>query len=257
MRLEKQGPGSYLLDGEKALSVTTILDLALPKPALINWAAETTADYAIDNWDELSGLRPSVRLARLKRARWDTTRRAALRGTRLHKVAEAMSHGEEVHVEDADVGPAKAVAKWLDDWGVETIATESPCFHEGYRIVGTTDLVARIPRLSDQPILLDYKTGKGVYESDALQLCAYAHMTHWQPRPDVEEPMPELAAAWVVHVGPDDVTLHPLDIGPKVWETYLYLTAVARFLGPKPRLVGEGELLGSVEHPPPPDEAAS
>jgi len=40
-----------------------VLNAGFPKSALVNWAAATTAGFAVDHWDELTELTPSKRLA--------------------------------------------------------------------------------------------------------------------------------------------------------------------------------------------------
>ena len=49
--------------------------------APINWAANTTAEYAVDRWEELAELGPSEKLKRLKAARFEDRDQAARRGT--------------------------------------------------------------------------------------------------------------------------------------------------------------------------------
>ena len=72
-RLERRNYGrghGYKIDGYKVPGVTTVLGESLPKPALIDWAARTTAAAAVDRWDELGALPPSQRLKALEGARW-------------------------------------------------------------------------------------------------------------------------------------------------------------------------------------------
>ena len=245
MRLERKGPGRYRLDGDPVLSVTTVLSLAVPIPGLKWWAANMTAKEAVDNWEELSGLSITDRYERLRRAHESSFNRAGLRGTAIHKAAEGMVRGDEVSVPDEMVGPVRAIAKFLDDWGVHDIASEVAVAHTDWKLAGQADLYARVDRLGTEPVLLDYKTGKDVYDKDALQLCAYAHMNLWQPRPDVEESPPKVEQAFVVHVGPDSVRLREVDISDRVWDEFLYLATTARFLKAldDDGLVSEGELL--------------
>src|SRR5690606_1778475 len=62
------GRGHYYVDedGTRFDGVTTLLGEGLPKPALVNWAANTTADYAVDHWDELSRNTISERINKLR-----------------------------------------------------------------------------------------------------------------------------------------------------------------------------------------------
>lgn len=72
--------------GERIDGVTTILKGFMPTPALIRWASNTTAEAAVDRWDELSAMGVSERLKTLKgaacgvhRRRLDGPRRPAAR----------------------------------------------------------------------------------------------------------------------------------------------------------------------------------
>ena len=59
---------AYYLGDRKLDGVTTIISGGLPKPALVNWAANAAAAMAIDSWDELALLPPSERLKRISKA---------------------------------------------------------------------------------------------------------------------------------------------------------------------------------------------
>jgi hypothetical protein len=208
----------YQIDGAKVPGVTTILN-TLPKDALINWAAKVTAEAAIDRWDELAGMSPSKRLKELTDARWNITKEAALRGTEIHAMGDKLAQGLEV---DPGVhrGEVEAYARFLDRWDIEVLGTEAPCGSTRFRYAGTLDSIvlirglAAIPEfahLAESPVMLDVKTGRGVYESTALQLGGYAGCDVWQPNgPDSEAPMPKVEGLFVAHVLTDDVELLPV-----------------------------------------------
>jgi hypothetical protein len=233
-RLERRNYGKghgYKLDGQKVLGVTSILN-TLPKDALIDWAARTTAAAAVDRWDELGQLTPTQRLKELEGARWAVNKEATSRGTHIHDLGEKLSHGEPVNVPDALIGPVQAYARFLDRWDVEMVATEAPCANTILKYAGTLDGVAIIPQLSDQPVMLDLKSGKGVYDSAALQLIAYGASDIWQPDgPDSETTMPALAGYFIAHILPDDVRLLPVVEDPeRLMLQFRYLMATARWL---------------------------
>lgn len=78
-RLERRNYGrghGYKIDGNKVPGVTTVLG-AMPKPALVKWAADTTAAAAVDRWDELAELPPTSRLRELDGARFAVTKEVA------------------------------------------------------------------------------------------------------------------------------------------------------------------------------------
>ena len=78
---------------------------------LINWAARSTAGYAVDHWDELGGLTPSARLKELENSRYKTTKAAMARGTEVHDLAHRLGQGEEVDVPEHLGG-------FIDSYGV-------------------------------------------------------------------------------------------------------------------------------------------
>lgn len=229
-RLQRRNHGkghSYKIDGQKATGVTTALN-AIAKPALIDWAARVTAEYAVDNWDDLNPLPVAQRLAKLKDARWNTVKEAALRGTRIHDLGEKVSHGVEVEVPDEYRGPVEAYARFLDEWEIEMHATETPCCNTNHRYAGTADGWATIGRTSEK-VLLDIKTGKGVYSEAALQLAAYRYADLWQPDgPDSETTRGPVDAVYVAHVLPDTVRLLPVVAGPDEFRTFLYALQMHR-----------------------------
>jgi len=84
-----RGHGYKDANGVKVPGVTTLLSKGLPKPALVNWAARTAAEYAVDNWDELSTAPISERLEQIRNAPDASKTAAALRGTKLHDAASS------------------------------------------------------------------------------------------------------------------------------------------------------------------------
>jgi hypothetical protein len=233
-RLERRNYGrghGYKIDGQKVLGVTTALQV-IAKPALIDWAARTTAEAAVDRWDELTELSPTQRLKELNEARWHVNREAIARGNDIHAIGEKMRDGAPVDVPDHLIGPADAYARFLDTWGLEFLGAEAPCCNPDIGYAGTLDGVAWTPKLNDgQPIMLDIKTGKGVFPETALQLAAYARCQLWQPDgKESEQPMPEVAGLYVAHVLADDVRMVPiLDDIDKLFLRFRWALALARW----------------------------
>lgn len=235
-RLKRRNYGrghGYTIDGRKAIGVTTVLN-AMPKDALINWSARVTAEAAVDRWDELGELPPTQRLKELQDARWNVNREATGRGTEIHALGEKVAHGEAVDVPPEHVGPVEAYARFLDRWDVQMVATEAPCANTALGYAGTLDSVATIgnlPETDGAPVMLDLKTGRGVYESTALQLAAYAECDIWQPDgPDSEAPMLEISGLYVAHILADDVHLLPVEWTPQLLLQFRYLMATTRWI---------------------------
>lgn len=220
MRLERRNYGNghgYKLDGRKVPGVTTIIGV-LDKPALVDWAARESAAYAVENWDELSGLRLADRMARIEKARWAQNKRATVRGTRIHWMGEQLARGRAVDVPDELRGPVQAYARFYDRWDFATLAAEAPCAHTGYQYAGTLDTIVRSHRLG--VAMLDIKTG-GVWPEVSLQLAAYRHCDLIQVD-GKETAMPDLDGCYVAHVLDDDVELLPVEADREVWRWFLY-----------------------------------
>lgn len=210
---------SYALDGHKVPGVTTIIKV-LDKPALVGWAARESAAYAVEHWDELAGLPIMERADKITRARFESNRRAIVRGHRIHEFGDKISHGVPVEVPDEYRGPAEAYARFLDAWDLQTIATESPVCHTAYRYGGTFDAIAESPRLGR--VMIDIKTGSGVYPETALQLAAYRHADLMIDAAGDEQPMISTEGAYVAHVLPDTVDLIPITQDDRVTGAFLY-----------------------------------
>lgn len=217
---------SYRLDGERCPGVTTLLGAGLPAPALVEWAAKTTATYGVENWDHLSTLPLIERWEAMRAARWTIFRAAGLRGTTIHGYAEQVSAGLEVDVPEDYAGPVEAVADLLDDLGITPVLTEVPIVNVDHRYAGTVDLVATI---NGERWLLDYKTGKGVYEKDALQVTAYNHATHYLEGTTLTPWVPA-ARVGLIHVTPDSAVLREVDATDYAFRVFLAVQQVADWL---------------------------
>jgi hypothetical protein len=237
-RFERKNVGtshSYSLDGERIPGVTTVIGI-LDKPALANWAAEQSANFAVENWDMLTELPLVERIKRIQNARFASNRRAVVKGNRIHALGERLAHGEAVEVPLDIQAQVSAYARFLDTWQLETVATETPVAHTDYRYGGTFDLIARTERFGTA--LMDIKTGKGVYSEVALQLNAYAgcdlrlveseeigprggRKTVWH-----EAPMVQVDSLLVAHVLDDTVEMVPVRLDPAIGEQFLYLLEI-------------------------------
>lgn len=230
---------SYRLDGYKVPGVTTVLSI-LDKPVLVAWAAKETAAYADDHWAELSELRSAERIERLTKARFQTNRRAIVRGNRIHALGERVSRGEAIpkgEIESALVPWVEGYARMLDAWEIEILHAELPVANTEYRYAGTLDAIGYSPRLGT--VLLDIKTGSGVYNEVALQLAAYRYANlgavreeRTGPRggklaPDwADIPLPEIDTCMVAHVQEDGTRVHLTTSTQETWITFLHMLEV-------------------------------
>jgi len=228
----RRGAGhSYILDGEPCDGVTSILSAGVPKPALVGWAANTTAAYAVDRWDELAAIGVAERLTRLQQARFESTKAATVRGTAVHALAEQLIRGDEVDVPDELVGHVDACLDFLTDYDVDEIAVEAVVVNRGNgagagRYMGCLDLLARI---RGAVWLVDWKTGgRGVFPEVALQLAAYRHAETLLVDGG-EVPLPAVDRAVAVWLRADGYDVYPVDAGDDTYRTFLYVQQLAAF----------------------------
>ncbi|MCT2280594.1 hypothetical protein M3G91_23545 [Micromonospora chalcea] len=258
MKIEKRTRGRnhsyYDLDtGSRIDGVTTINGNGLPKPALINWAGDATAEYAVDNWDELSKLAPSERLKKIKGGRYEKRDAAAAKGSTIHKLAERLIAGERVTIPDGLEGYVRSAVRFLDEFTVRAVHVEAVVYSESRRHVGTLDLIADV-LLPDMPEfdhirrdddgfsrgLFDWKTGRsGIFGDVALQLAPYRWSEYLVlPGGEVID-MPEVDFCAGIHLRADGYDCRPLECGEDTYRDFLYVKEVARIVDGLRDLVGE------------------
>lgn len=216
----------YKIDGSKADGVTTLIGDGMRKKALEYWSANFTAEYAVDNWDNLSHMPPSERLKVLKKCRFDKRDAAANRGTEVHQYAEQLVHGAEVEPPDEIAGYVEQCAKFLDEWKIEPHLVERTVASREWNYAGTFDL---IDVKDGAHRIFDYKTsGSGIYGETAMQLAAYARAPIYLGENDEELPMPPVEAGFGVWVREHEYVVYPLDISEKTYKAFLHVAYVAR-----------------------------
>jgi hypothetical protein len=226
----------------------------MPKPALMNWVGDATAEYAVDNWDDLAGLPYSERLKKIKGGRYEKRDAAANKGTAVHAMAERLVAGEKVTVPDELTGYVQSCVRFLDDFDVRAVHVEAVVYSETNRHVGTVDLIADV-LLPDMPEyahigrdddgysrgLLDWKTSRsGIFGDVALQLAPYRHSELLiDPKTGEAEEMPEVDFTAGIHLTATGYHFIPLETGLDVYRDFLYVAQVARIVDGLRDLVGD------------------
>lgn len=253
IRRVNRGKGhSYVDDttGLKIPGVTTIIGDGVPKPALVNWAGNTTAEYAVDHWEELTAMPPAARLKVLTKARYESNDAAKNRGTQVHKLAEALVRGDRVAIPDGLEGYVESYVKFLDDFDVRPVEVERTVYSQTHRTCGTLDLIADLLDPEDLAIdpevrsrvrwLIDVKTGRGgVYGETALQLAGYRFSEFMVTEDGELEDMPEVDACGVVHVTANGYELIPVEASDVEYRYFLYVQQVGQFLANSRDLIGQ------------------
>jgi len=222
---------TYFIDGRKVTGVTTAIGSGYPKN-LAKWGCETTANFAIDNWQRLGRLTVSARLRELTGAPWADRDRAAVRGTNVHTLAEKVMRGEQVTVPADVAGYVTSCQKFLSDWDVKPVHIELPVFSRKHSYGGTADLIAKLT--DGQTWLLDWKTNRsGPFGDVAFQLSAYRYADFYIGNSDGEQPVNELSipdvdACGVVWLQEDGYQFYPYTSDRSVFKQFLSIMDVAR-----------------------------
>lgn len=255
-----QDTGSRIYDhpitGEIFTSVTTILS-AVAKENLHYWAAKVVQEKALDmvpalvkslrhkpcdmkGDDRCRACRDCVALE-LRREPDRVRDEAADRGKRVHKVADHYVLHGQIRDHDADIADyVQQWLRWRDTHQVTFDASEVTVINRDHGFAGTLDGIIRCGWLPPKwkhligvPLIDDLKTGKGIYDTHALQLAAYRCPGNVVMLPNGDElPLPdcdpEIGA--LVQVRPDDFWMRPAQVGTRTFNTFLHVLGLYRDL---------------------------
>lgn len=233
--------GYYATPQGRFMSVTTILSQGVPKPALMHWASFEAAQCAVDNIPELVRARGEQRRLELRswiqRAGERKRDTAANLGTVIHGFLEAQILGQPTPEYTDEQRPfIDAFNRFLEHFQPEFEASELTVGNPDVGYAGTLDAIGRIPSLGTDLLMLDWKTGKGVYPEVGMQLAAYRRCPIGWTRPDgVEVAVPATSAAMVLHVRPEELpggepngyALRPVKTDDEVFGKFLAAKQIA------------------------------
>lgn len=207
----KRGSYYYIPGIPKPLvAVTTILN-CLAKPALIYWAAKTAGESALENpWQSVKEVAGAI---------YKTRDEAGMRGKDVHKLIENYIRGGKTTKTKQIKGYIEAYQRFKKDVPHRIIASEKIVWSKKCGYAGTLDCIAK--KKDGELVILDFKTGKYVYEESALQLTAYLEALR-EMYPKKKRP----ERTMVVHLKPDSTysfieKTAPLSVFlalKKVWE---------------------------------------
>lgn len=221
---------SYVLDGVPKIKGVTTMMRGLSGPPE-SYFTEYTAGHAVDNWDRLAAMAPAARLKEIAGATKDRFKTAAVKGTRVHKLAEQLAKGDEVPVPDDIRGYVEACVQFLDDYDIETLHTEPALFSRKHKYAGSADMfcTALKPHAAARTrVLVDYKTSaSGPWGSVAFQLSGYRFADFMLSgdggKDSVELPVPEVDEGWAVWLRADGYDVYPVDTSPEILRQLLYI----------------------------------
>lgn len=248
-------------DGRLRLwSVTTLLKKGLQaNDPIVNWHCEQTATAAVEARETVNSMLrdrgPEATVKWLVSERWNVSERHKIRGTLIHKYAEAYALGTTPEPLPEQLAPyGEQLVRWWARWQPQFLQAEAPVYHVRRAYAGTLDGIATFPAFPERTFVIDYKTtpkgpeakSRPPYPEVALQLCAYAraervglladrqYTDRWEryyvfdpAKPT--EPMPPVTDALCIVVSPFDCYAVPVSIGSKVWRTFLHVQALAEW----------------------------
>lgn len=159
-------------------------------------------------------------------------------------------------VMDAEIVPyLDSFERWLDAFQPEYLAAELTLYNVERGYAGTADGFAVVDGI---PVIIDYKTSKESFDGRgnrkkpwtdvALQLAAYKACPSaavWRARKfeqwsrryyllnaderELAVPAPEVDGGLCIHVTPEHCDVYPVEIGPDVFEAFLYAMEAARW----------------------------
>lgn len=249
-------------DDERHWSVTTILG-CLKAEGLLYWTAEEAAKAAVNSAASLQARieeegREAVikwlRDARFRRAKGERT--AAELGTEVHAACEAYALTGQRPDVDAEVQPfLDQFDRWAQEFQPVYQAAEVTVYSPSYGYAGTCDAFLT---LGGVRCIVDYKSSRKSFDNRgnpttpypevALQLAAYRHAEMaavWRPRRmeqyrrryyllgaserEMAVPVPEVDTGLVIHITPDHCDAYPVECGPDIFESFLFVQEAARW----------------------------
>lgn len=218
----------YYFNGAGPWPGVTVVTDVLDKPALAHWQREQVALAAIEHAERLVVDRMAgnteAAVAFLLATRNEGTN-ARDRGSRIHRVLEAILRREFVAVGAADQGAVAGARAWLNERDVEPLEIEAYLINETEGYGGTCDLIAQIAGVT---WLLDWKTSKSVaspdgrvYDDMRLQLAAYSRAEFIARTGDPGRyELPAIERFGILHVTDGGTRLYPADVTEDDWTTF-------------------------------------
>jgi hypothetical protein len=165
-------------NGDRVPSVTTILSI-LNKPALLEWAWKCGCDgldykAVRDNAADIGTLAHYLIMCHLKGQEADTSEYSA----------QDIAQAETCLIKYGD---------WEKENPIEPVLVEEALVSEEYGFGGTIDCLAK---LNDNLVLIDHKTGKGIYPEMFYQLAAYETL--------LKEHGHQITSARILRIGRDE-----------------------------------------------------
>lgn len=211
----------YEWNGERFVSVTTILKHCIPKPALVRWQAKLVASTAIAELTELGNRDPADAEKYLLALADDAKDSKAAVGTEVHAFAESSALGTPAPSPSEKAIPyIRSYEAFQYDMHPEYVGVELAVFNRTHGYAGTADIYAVI---DGKVCIVDIKTGKSIWPEVALQLAAYSR-GEFGVVDGHEVPLPIVERGYVLHVTESGYELRRCDISDTSYDAFVAAT---------------------------------
>jgi hypothetical protein len=235
----------------EVMSVTSAIGNGYPKPFLIPWAAKMSAECAVDDHEIISKMLEKgdekAAIDHIKNARNRSAGAKADRGTIVHAALEAFIAKKPINdvalaekLTEARVprpmwkstkGMIEGALKFLKESKIKVTHSEATVFSREHEYAGTTDIFGTMKiGTSVVPVVVDFKTGKSIYDDTAMQLTAYARGDFIGLDDGTELPVPKGIELGMVVRPMASGTYEPatFSLGDDVFELFLHCLAIAQ-----------------------------
>lgn len=213
----------YEVDGEKVISVTSITGI-INKPALLYWAVGLAKNHLLELLESGQAVKTedvleAVGLHKQKKEE------AADKGTKIHTWAEeyinALLREEplpDLPKDDQLANGAMAFMKWISENNVVLDESERLVYSKKYKYAGMADCIGWV---DGKKALIDFKTGKAIYNEMRYQVAGYRLAYE-------EETREKLGASYIIRFDKEtaDVEIKYLDNHSKDKKAFLGCLAV-------------------------------
>jgi len=197
------------------------------KPALVNWAGTMAAEYAIEHREALAHLEPEAAVAAVKGAWRRSRNKAANFGTAVH---EAIEHGVMPDDDDPRAGYVRGSIRALNDLGIDVESQEIELVSVQHGYAGTADIIGTN---LEGGVILDWKSGKGLYPEAAMQLVALMNADHYITAEDEMVPLGKSDIGYAVRLTPgkwyQETIMRESEAGERAMDSFLGLIPVWHF----------------------------
>lgn len=201
------------------------------------WHRGLAATEAIERRGLYEQMDPRAAIDAVKaEAKWKSGE-GARRGNAVHEAIDTYLGGDEPIFDEGLENRAEIVETFeqfvnlrhaLD---LDVVLNEVTVYNATHRYAGTLDALVRMPEHhGDGLVVLDWKTGKKVYPTTALQLTAYTHAEEITFGAPIQvRTMPEIVAAYAVHLTAKGWRIVPLDTSEATWAAFRALAYFANY----------------------------